>query len=51
MKMLEDPEIEWQNRTGYPYWMQEHDADDDDDGYDPDAAYEEAWDARLFGRD
>lgn len=51
MKMLEDPEIEWQNRTGYPSWMQEHDADDDNDGYDPDAAYEEARDARLFGRD
>ena len=46
----EDPEIAWALRTGYPSWAQEHDADDDDDGYDPDAAYDEARDARLFGR-
>lgn len=46
--MLEDPEIGWQNRTGYPSWAQETDVDPEDEGYDPDAAYEEARDALFF---
>ena len=39
--MLEDPEIGWIERTGYPSYMQE----DDREEYDEDAAYEERREA------
>ena len=35
---LEHPEITWIERTGYPSWMQEGDAQEE---YDEDSAYEE----------
>lgn len=41
---LEDPEIGWQNRTGYPSWMRESRETE----YDEDAAYEEERDAMYF---
>ena len=44
---LQHPEIDWIERTGYPSWMQEDDEDDDDCGYDEDAAYEESRDIRC----
>ena len=31
--LLEDPEIGWIERTGYPSWMQEHDEDGDEDDF------------------
>lgn len=41
---MEHPEISWIERTGYPSWMQ-----GEADGYDSDAAYEEARERELFG--
>ena len=40
---IEDPEITWIERTGYPSWMQETDEED----YDEDAAYEARRDERF----
>lgn len=44
---MEHPEIGWIERTGYPSWMQGE--PDGYDGYDSDAAYEEARERELFG--
>ena len=42
--MLEDPEIGWIERTGYPSWMQERDEDgDEDDFYDDDDDMEDYY--------
>ena len=35
--MIQHPEIDWIERTGYPSWMQEGDTQE----YDEDSAYEE----------
>lgn len=40
--MLQHPEIDWIERTGYPSWMQE---DDQEEEYDEDALYEERREA------
>lgn len=45
------PEIECIERTGYPSWMQEGDADDFDFGNYLDRIYEEERDRGLFGGD
>ena len=36
-EMLEHPEIDWIERTGYPSWMQDEDKVLDEDGDDDDA--------------
>ena len=41
---LEHPEITWIERTGYPSWMQEGDAQE----YDEDSLYEERRERDLF---
>ena len=41
---IEDPEITWIERTGYPSWMQET---DEEDYYDEDAAYEARRDEQF----
>ena len=43
--MLEDPEIGWIERTGYPSWMQEGDTED----YDEDRLYDERRECEPFG--
>lgn len=43
-KMIEHPEIRQIETTGYPYRMQE-----EPEGYDEDAAYEERMERELFG--
>lgn len=43
--MLEDPEIGWIERTGYPSCMQEGDTED----YDEDHLYDERRECELFG--
>lgn len=42
--MLQHPEIDWIERTGYPSWMQE---DDHEEEYDEDALYEERREANY----
>lgn len=39
--MLQHPEIDWIERTGYPSWMQE----EPEEEYDEDALYEERREA------
>lgn len=41
---LEDPEIGWMERTGYPSWLQEDALEEE---YDEDRAYEERREAEL----
>ncbi len=43
--MLEHPEIEWIQRTGYPSWFQERDTPEEDE----DAAFNESRERELFG--
>ena len=43
--LIEDPEIGWIQRTGYPSWMQE---DDQEEEYDEDALYEERRECGLW---
>lgn len=40
--MLQHPEIDWIERTGYPSWMQEGEEPEE---YDEDAAYDERREA------
>ena len=40
--MLQHPEIDWIERSGYPSWMQERDPEEE---YDEDALYEERREA------
>lgn len=42
--MIQDPEIDWIERTGYPSWMQERDEDGDEDDYFDHEMDEEDWD-------
>lgn len=42
--MLQHPEIDWIERTGYPSWMQERDKPD----VDEDALYEERRDMEYL---
>ena len=42
--ILEDPEIGWIERTGYPSWMQEEDLEE----IDEDALYDERKEADLW---
>lgn len=42
--MLQHPEIDWIERTGYPSWMQE---DDHEEEYDEDALYDERREANY----
>lgn len=43
--LIQDPEIDWIERTGYPSWMQERDEDgNEDDAYDDDAELEDYYD-------
>jgi hypothetical protein len=42
--ILEDPEIGWIERTGYPSWMQEEDLEE----FDEDALYDERKEADLW---
>ena len=42
--MIQHPEIDWIERTGYPSWMQEEDTEE----YDEDSAYEESRERELF---
>lgn len=44
--MLEDYEIGWIERTGYPSWMQETEEKPE---FDEDAAYEERRYREIFG--
>jgi hypothetical protein len=46
--MLQHPEIDWIERTGYPSWMQEGDEPEE---YDEDAAFEERREAELYGEE
>lgn len=46
--MLEHPEIGHIERTGYPSWMQEDEAWDEDDEDDEDAVYEERRECGLW---
>jgi hypothetical protein len=46
--MLQHPEIDWIERTGYPSWMQEGDEPEE---YDEDAAFEERREALLYGEE
>lgn len=46
--MLQHPEIDWIERTGYPSWMQEGDEPEE---YDEDAAFEERREAMLYGEE
>ena len=41
--MLQHPEIDWIERTGYPSWMQERDYEEDED-----TLYEERWERERF---
>lgn len=43
--MLEHPEIDWIQRTGYPSWLQEREDPEEDE----DAAFEETRERELFG--
>lgn len=57
--MLEHPEIDWTEKTGYPSWMQEEEVlnDEDDEDYESefwgdeceDSYYEESRERELFG--
>lgn len=42
--LIQDPEIDWVERTGYPSWMQERDEDGDEDDYCDHEMDEEDWD-------
>lgn len=42
--VIQDPEIDWIERTGYPSWMQE---EDELEEFDEDAAFEERREARA----
>ena len=44
-QMLQHPEIEWIERTGYPSWVQEDDREEPDE----DRLYEERRERELFG--
>lgn len=44
--MIQHPEIDWIERTGYPSWMQEGDTLEIED--DEDARYEESRERDLF---
>lgn len=52
--MLQNPEIAWVERTGYPSWMQEdsgENAEDSNDAYESycDQMYEERRERECFG--
>ena len=44
--MIQHPEIDWIEKTGYPSWMQEGDTEE----YDEDSAYEESREDEMGWR-
>ena len=46
--MLQHPEIDWIERTGYPSWMQEEESCEE---YDEDAIFEERRESGLFAEE